>query len=340
MLLQAFRASAMRIPHWFWRLLSIFALGFSVLKVLTLWYLTARPDPDFLAFTASVVQIISIVSLFGISTEAGRKLLTSLFQPTINWLMRHSIVFRATMLVGIATVLALIQNPGLGFVADALARRGVDARQNGENGQAIRDLKLAISFVPDRGVYHFDLGRAYEATHAYEQAIQEYQTAIERDGDVHDAANNLGRLYLTARKDPDAALDVLFAARESALAKDAPLWEIAIIQKNIAWALHEKGLTQRGLLQIDETLAAVESMHEKFDEDRRQLILAEAYRLKGAMLSALPDNKEDTRTTWRESLRNASAYANAFCYSRSLSALPTECTDVFRWIEEANNYVR
>lgn len=82
--------------------------------------------------------------------------------------------------------------------------------------------------------------------------------SLELADDFWPAYNNLGRLYLRAQSDPDAALATLLAGQRRA---DNPLGQ-AVIGKNVAWAYLERGLPRASLATLEQVIT---DLQEVFD---------------------------------------------------------------------------
>ena len=47
-----------------------------------MWYRWQRPDPEFLAFSTGVIQLLAILSFLSLKTEGGKKLVFRLDDQT------------------------------------------------------------------------------------------------------------------------------------------------------------------------------------------------------------------------------------------------------------------
>jgi len=61
-----------------WEWFTFAGLVLAVFIILALWYRWLRPDPDFLAFTTGVTELLAIASFLGLQTEGGRNLVLRL----------------------------------------------------------------------------------------------------------------------------------------------------------------------------------------------------------------------------------------------------------------------
>jgi tetratricopeptide (TPR) repeat protein len=152
--------------------------------------------------------------------------------------------------------------------------------------------------------------------------------ALEQDESFWPAANNLGRLFLQARRDPDAALGVLLAAQQRAVDSLGR----AVIGKNVAWAYLEKGLLRAALADLDKAIAELRTLQAQGQSVASYL--ADAHRLKALAYQAL-NRPDDARRAWQDSLGYALAVAESESCVAKTSPHPPNCLDALRWAAEA-----
>lgn len=121
-------------------------------------------------------------------------------------------------------------------------RLGTQAASQGRLGSAEQYYQRAVALNPDNGDAHYNLGTLYEDLQQLEAAQTQYRIAVQ--GDVPQAYNNLGRLYLLPdHGDPAAAVMLLsrgleLAAQQGeALRADASFFNLQYnLYKNLGWA--------------------------------------------------------------------------------------------------------
>jgi hypothetical protein len=311
-----------------WEWLTFIGLLITIFLAMTLWYRWLRPDPDFLAFTTGVVELVAIASFLGLQTEGGRKLVLRI-DDTLGLGSRLNSPGKVTLVVwGIVGVLFLFLVVGSPQAAKWYRLRGVGALETGEYSRAISAFNQALSLDPDSATTRYNLASAYEELHDYEKAIAAYQQSIELDDSFWPAYNNLGRLYLLFADDPDAALGTLLAGErltEDSLGK-------AILKKNIAWAYYEKGLPHTAMKTIQGAVDALKSL--RGEGGNVEIYLAEVYNLLARVHTAVGD-QEQAAIAYQDSLGYALAVAESQACQAAGIRLPPDCLAAIRWVAEA-----
>lgn len=311
-----------------WDWLTFIALSVLIYHVLALWYRWLRPDPDFLAFTGAVAELLAIGSFLGLQTERGRQLALRVDRAVV--MQRLLSTPRRICLVAwlAAALAALLLYGGSPLAARLFNVHGNNALEEGRYSVAIRDFRRSASLAPGNPRTHYNLASVYAYLHESEQAIEEYQLALELDETFYPTYNNLGRLYLEVRHDPDAALAVLLAGRQRV---DDPLGR-AIIGGNIAWAYLDKGLPRTALSTLDEVR---ETLYALQDQGKSvEIYLAKAFRLEARAHQVL-DQPDEARRAWQDCLGYALAVAEADWCVASEARLPPYCLDARNWAAEA-----
>jgi tetratricopeptide (TPR) repeat protein len=311
-----------------WEWITFLALAVLVYHLLALWYRWLRPDPDFLAFSTGVAELLAIASLLGLQTERGRKLVIRLddllgLGRVLN--SRQRVCLAACLVAGLSVILLYVGSP---VAANRLRHQGLDALEDGSYSRAITKFQRAASLVPRHAPTHYNLAAAYEAVHDYEQAISEYQTALELDDEFWPVYNNLGRLRIRALGDPDAALATLQAGQRRA---DDPLGA-TVIGSNIAWAYLEKGLPRAALAELEQVTGDLDAL--RGQGQSVEIYLARAYQLEALAHHAL-ENRSEARRAWQDSLGYALAVAESADCSSGGPRVPPDCLDAFRFVAEA-----
>jgi type IV pilus biogenesis/stability protein PilW len=128
---------------------------------------------------------------------------------------------------------------------------GVQAFQNGRYQEAMREFETALEFNPDMAYAHGGLGLVYLyywTGARVEDAKKEFQKAVQLDKHYADAWNNLGSIYAQQGDIPQAQ-----DAFEHALSE--PFYKTPwIAQVNLGWVLHLQGQTEPGLQMVRQAL--------------------------------------------------------------------------------------
>lgn len=316
-------------------LLTLAALPPLFLFALALWYRWSRPDPEFLAFSASVAGLLALVSLLGLQTGWGRRVVEEAARsPTVRRWAR--LPWRLCLFAWLAVlVLGTALFPGSALAADLFNRRGAAALEAGQYSQALGAFRLATSLSERNASAHYNLGSTYEALHDYDRAIFEYQLALELDDGLVAAYNNLGRLLLRAREDPEAALATLLAGYRQSR---TPV-ERAVLLKNIGQAYLEKGSPRTSLETLGEAIRQLEELSAQ--GENASLYLAETYRWLALSHQALAQGEEAQRA-WSASLGYALAVRDSpACAAPDAGPHPGstrasfDCASALVWIAEA-----
>jgi tetratricopeptide (TPR) repeat protein len=90
---------------------------------------------------------------------------------------------------------------------------GVGNLDQGQFDQAIAQFQTAIQLDPNDAKAHYNLGLAYQKQDKLEEAAAAYQKAIQLDPDLADAHNNLGLIYYTEGKPEQAIAEYQEAIR-------------------------------------------------------------------------------------------------------------------------------
>lgn len=315
-----------------WDRLTFIAVPILVYYLLKLWYHWLRPDPAFLAFSAGIAQVLTLASFLGLQTEPGKRLALRL-DEVLGLRQFLSTPYRICLVTWTVTaVAALVFYAGSPLAAYLFDRHGAAALEMGQYSVAMRDFRQAVSLASGNARTHYNLASAYEALHDDERAIGEYQVALEQDESFWPASNNLGRLFLQARSDPNAALGVLLAAQRQVA---DPLGR-AVIGKNVAWAYLEKGLPRAALAGLDQAIAELRALQARGKSV--ESYQADAHRLEALAYQAL-NRPDDARRAWQDSLGYALAVAESESCVAKASPHPPDCLDALRWATEAREWL-
>jgi tetratricopeptide (TPR) repeat protein len=282
-------------------------------------------------FIGNVAQVVALLSLLGFTTEWGKRAVATLGQTSF---IRRCLTPRNVCLFtwSVTTVTVLAFHAGSPLAAYLFDRHGAAALERGQYSVAMRDFRQAVSLAPGNARTHYNLASACEALHNDEDAIDEYQAALELDESFWPASNNLGRLFLQARHDPHAALGVLLAAQQRVV---DPLGQ-AVIGKNVAWAYLEKGLPRAALAGLDKAIADLRALQAQGKSVENYL--ADAHRLEALAYQAL-NRPADARRAWQDSLGYALAVAESESCAAKVSPHPPDCLDALRWAAEAREWL-
>ncbi|MBI9044714.1 MAG: tetratricopeptide repeat protein [Anaerolineaceae bacterium] len=316
----------------FWNIGSLIGLALLVYHLLALWYRWLRPDSEFLAFSASVAELLAIGSFIGFQTERGQDIANK-FEDTflINKLfgtpkMSFSTIWIVVLITGVFLYL------GSPVAARLYRQSGSNALENGEYSKAIHSFEQAISLFPDEARAHFNLASTYEALHDEDKAIDEYQLALELENDFWPTYNNLGRLFLEVRGRPDAALEILLAGEKQA---DSDLG-MAVLGKNIAQAYFEVGLPNNALKKIEEA----ESLFYEIwlQGDSIEIYLAETSQIKAQIFISLLDEVEAIQA-WQDSLGYSLAISESTICKQIGIQPPPDCLRAQLWAAKASEQI-
>lgn len=222
-------------------------ISFSLIVEIGIRFLSS--GADFLGVFSSLFQIVVALLATSTLTETGREALQRAFASLhIAPGKQHywQLGFAALLLA--ALVAFRLSFPAL---ARLYNERGVRLQQAGQITSAIAGYRRAVGLLPDYAQAHYNLATAYEDILAYDQAITEYQTAVEADPGLYLAYNNLARLYMLRKGDFASALQLLDAGlrRQVDLPPDAYGRVQYAFLKNRGWAY--MGLRYLGLAEAD-----------------------------------------------------------------------------------------
>ena len=220
--------------------------------------------------------------------------------------------------------------------------QGAKALDAGQISEAIKRFQWAdwLMFGRDSSV-HFNLGNAYESLpDQTNTAEKEYLQAVTLDTANAAAYNNLGRLYIEGKKDPELALDTL---RPTLTQTNDPKSR-AVLHKNIGWAYLKRGSYREALDEVQQAETILVPMMDGGHWDIA-VYLAETYRLMALALTGL-GRDEAAQNAWQSSL----GYALAVKDSRECSSptLPTDkqkprppsaCVEAEDWSKEAEGKI-
>ena len=172
---------------------------------------------------------------------------------------------------------ALLEGSGLEarWRAAVLGRRGETYRLTGRYEEALADFDRAIELDPDYAWAIANRGEAYEALGRYEEALADFDRAMEFDPDLDWAIASRGQVYEALGRYEEALAD----------------FERAIeIDPDYDWAIASRGRTYRLMGRNEEALADFERAME-LDPDYASYIAGrgETYRLMGRYEEALAD---------------------------------------------------
>jgi tetratricopeptide (TPR) repeat protein len=240
-----------------------------------------------------------------------------------------------TLLAGIAMLLGIVSAFLLArpTLVMNLQTQGAEALDAGQGSVAIGRFQLANRLMLGRDAnVHFNLGNAYELVgNNYAAAEEEYQSALNLDDTHAPAINNLARLLIIRRHDPDSALTQLLPF----LQQTGDVKSKAVLHKNIGWAYLEKNWYQDAL----DELQGAEQLFLAEDASYVDIsaYLAETYGLIAQAQTGLGRNKE-AQDAWQSSLGYALAVvASPSCTTTSPGRKPGDCRNAEAWSREAEH---
>jgi Flp pilus assembly protein TadD len=134
--------------------------------------------------------------------SAGASVATVILAGLLAWLTAAQLQYWRDTSALVAHTLAIDPGSVHGNVMAAL-----ELGRRGQAQQAIPSFKKAIARDPEFPGLHYNLGNAYMHLNQFDNAIDEYQLAIDQGGpQVWKAMNNLGLAYVKIGR-PDLAID-------------------------------------------------------------------------------------------------------------------------------------
>ena len=309
-----------------WSIWTLIALTLSFFYGFFVIYRLARPNPAAMNYIAAIAQLVALLALLGLSFEGGREIVNHLVYSSIG-------VKRVKLLIWSSVVFSVLAfYVGLPLGADWFNRRGSTSLDFGHYSQAVADFKLAVSLDPGNAESHFNLGNAYEEVYNYAEALTAYQTAIDLDDDFWQAYNNLGRLHLIGREDPDAALRILLAGLRQA---DNPFGQ-AVLQKNIGQVYLEKELPVEAIDILQESTLTLENIMS--NGENGAIYLAEAYCISASGYEAL-NQTEKALQAWAACQGLAYAVRDSEDCLEPHGPLMNDCLNAQIWPIEAQQRI-
>jgi tetratricopeptide (TPR) repeat protein len=130
--------------------------------------------------------------------------------------------------------------------ADDHQNLGMDYLDRGELDQAIAEFQTAIQLDPKDAKAHYNLGLAYQQQDKLDEAAAAYQEAIGLDPDLANAHNNLGHIYYTQGRPEQAIAEYQEAIRIN------PDDDTA--HYNLALSYYHQGLLDQAIAEYEETV--------------------------------------------------------------------------------------
>lgn len=227
--------------HLFWNIVSISMLATTGALAASFCALILTRNPDAWGVLAVVLQGSLTLVAGGAFTSAGQRLLDKL------GLLEIAAKARACFSI----ILTLVVLGLWYFVPPALASRydrlGLDACPSNLRcpnlPRAITMFERASSLDPSNATVHFNFGRAYELAFDFDNAIKQYQQAVQADAESPAALSNWARILLVRKKDVGLALALLDDAVSQAdeRVKNEPYQAAPSIYKNRGMANYELG---------------------------------------------------------------------------------------------------
>lgn len=316
----------------FWNAGMLLGLGWLVYNLLALWYRWLRPDPDFLAFTASVAELLAIASFIGFQTERGRDIadrVDNVLPLHLFWGTARRAFFTSWTAAVLTGLLLFVGSP---IAAQMYRERGAADLERGAYSDAVRAFQQAISLDADEARAHFNLASAYETLHEEEKAISEYQLALELEHDFWPTYNNLGRLYIEARNRPDAALEILLSGQRQT---ETQLGS-AVLGKNTAWAYWKAGYPRTALMELQNAEILLGEIWA--EGEAVEIYLAEASRIKALVFEELTD-APNAFSAWQDCLGFSLTVAeSAACTTPGIQP-PPDCLEAQQLAAEAREKI-
>jgi tetratricopeptide (TPR) repeat protein len=122
-------------------------------------------------------------------------------------------------------------------ISEIYNQQGLRSAKNGNLGTAQENYQRAIALDPDNVSAHYNLGNLYEDLQEFDKAKTEYLIAVQ--GNVPEAYNNLGRLFIQQKKYPEA-VSLIQQGLLLAGKTEGPTEVKYNLFKNLGWARFEQ----------------------------------------------------------------------------------------------------
>ncbi len=227
----------------FWDTLAFIwlAITFSLLTDISSRFLGENPG-TFGAF-AVILQSLLALAGGGALTKTGQIIVNNILKrwqiPQHNW--------QETKIIG-ATLLLLMFigfRLSLPWIAIQYNDSGIKDYINGQLDRAESKYQRSLKLSPGYATANYNLGVLYERLDKIEDAQTQYRYAVAAGLDV--AYSNLGRLYILAKKDSEAAtllLDGLTRSRDNQVRYS--------LLRNLGWARLNQGRVQKAKERLQE----------------------------------------------------------------------------------------
>lgn len=330
--------------HAIWHILTISLSLVALYYFFHIWYRWSRPDPDFLAFSVNVLQIVSFISVAGLLTAVGHEFVTSTWQKVTarhGWLAYPRTHGLTTLLLALVMLLTFYR--GLPMRAHRLNNQGVKDMEQGRYNLAVQKLTYAASLAPENASYHYNLGRAYAAANVLAQAQNEFQQALALDDSFWPVYNELALLHLRTPSDPETALIYALAgnqvlARLATAAAYPPadlLFAQGTMQRDIGHVYLALALPQAALTALDKAVAFFDEYEQRSgNQGATAFHLAETYRLRALAYESQAKTAAAT-ASWLDSKAFADAVARSPSCQANRGLANPNCLLVSQWLAEA-----
>jgi len=165
--------------------------------------------------------------------------------------------------------------------ADDHMERGMEYYERGEYDEAVAEFQAAIELEPDDAGTHRNLGTAYLEQGKYEEAAAAYEKAIELDPDFGEAYGDLAGAYVNLGR-----LSEAIAAGEKAI-ELAP--DYAMAYNNLGFAYYTQGMLDEAIAEYQEAIRI------NPDFDKAHDNLGVAYMMQDQLDEAIAEFKEVIR---------------------------------------------
>jgi tetratricopeptide (TPR) repeat protein len=330
--------------HALWHILTISLSLVALYYFFHIWYRWGRPDPDFLAFSVNVLQIVSFISVAGLLTAVGHEFVTTTWQKVTarhGWLGYPRTRGLAALIV--VLVMLLTFYVGLPLRARHLNNQGVKIMEQGRYNLAVQKLSYAASLAPENASYHYNLGRAYASANVLDQAQNEFQQALALDDSFWPVYNELALLHLRTPADPETALIYALAGNQVLArlataaaypAADLPFAQ-GTMQRDIGHVYLALALPQAALTALDKAIAFFDEYEQRTgNRGATAFHLAETYRLRALAYEAQEKTAAAT-ASWLDGKAFADAVARSPACQANRGLANPNCLLVSQWLAEA-----
>lgn len=262
---------------WLWNALTVAFLTASLSLVIDISTRFLSGGAGLVSSLAVVSQsVLTLLTVGGVLTEAGRKGV----EQTLSRFGIKTFLWQETKF-GLSALLLLSLigfKASLPEIANYFKEQGWKNYQSYQWDNAISDYERAINLDPDNAKAHRNLGLIYESLQDLDKAQAEYKLAIR--GNLNSAYNNLARLHLLKQK-PTEAIPLLWQLRVRPRAEQASTPEEKFLkynlEKNFGWARFQQKRYADAQPFLEDAIAIHETLPDEFKDNAAHCLLAQVF---------------------------------------------------------------